>query len=212
MRARTAYISSLSTTGVLVASALVMLTIVGALLAFDSWPNHAIAEAESVPIADDGPEAIRRAADPGPAAGMPSAATRAAALARSTDVMHALAARAGRFESRSGSEPSGSSPGERGQVVSALPAPDAAPGAPAGQQSSAGAPAPSAGVGDTGRAPIDPGVIPLPPGGIDPNGGDVVADTTGTVGDAIGQLSPEIGQTVRGSGGVVDATIDGLTG
>src|SRR5215212_8276684 len=64
MSARKAYISSLGTTGLLIAAALAMLVVVGALVAFDRWPNQAVAEAEAVQIADDGPHAIRDASKP----------------------------------------------------------------------------------------------------------------------------------------------------
>src|SRR3954463_14846281 len=41
MRARVAYISSLGTTAILVAAALLMLAVVGALVAFRGWPGSA---------------------------------------------------------------------------------------------------------------------------------------------------------------------------
>src|SRR3954462_3485824 len=41
MRARIAYISSLGTTAILVAAALLMLAVVGALVAFRGWPGNA---------------------------------------------------------------------------------------------------------------------------------------------------------------------------
>ena len=41
MRARFAYISSLGTTAILVAAALLMLAVVGALVAFRGWPGSA---------------------------------------------------------------------------------------------------------------------------------------------------------------------------
>src|SRR5947209_2831447 len=39
MRARSAYISSLSTTAIIVASALLMLALLGAIVAFRGWPH-----------------------------------------------------------------------------------------------------------------------------------------------------------------------------
>jgi hypothetical protein len=45
MRARVAYISSLGTTAILVAAALLMLVVVGALVAFRGWPGSANGEA-----------------------------------------------------------------------------------------------------------------------------------------------------------------------
>jgi hypothetical protein len=51
MRARVAYISSLGTTAILVAAALLMLAVVSALVAFKGWPGAANAEdVRSVPL------------------------------------------------------------------------------------------------------------------------------------------------------------------
>jgi hypothetical protein len=55
MRARLAYISSLGTTAILVAAALLMLALVGAIVAFKGWPGGAgEAPVHSVPLAPDG--------------------------------------------------------------------------------------------------------------------------------------------------------------
>jgi hypothetical protein len=52
MRARVAYISSLGTTAILVAAALLMLAVVGAIVAFKGWPGAANADGvRSVPLA-----------------------------------------------------------------------------------------------------------------------------------------------------------------
>jgi hypothetical protein len=51
MRARAAYISSLGTGGILVASALLMLALVSALVAFHAWPGgHAASGTVSIPL------------------------------------------------------------------------------------------------------------------------------------------------------------------
>jgi hypothetical protein len=51
MRARVAYISSLGTTAILVAAALLMLAVVGAIVAFRGWPGAAnAAGVQSVPL------------------------------------------------------------------------------------------------------------------------------------------------------------------
>jgi hypothetical protein len=51
MRARVAYISSLGTTAILVAAALLMLVVVGAIVAFRGWPGAAnAAGVQSVPL------------------------------------------------------------------------------------------------------------------------------------------------------------------
>lgn len=51
MQARAAYIRSFGTTGILVAAALLMLTTVGALVAYDGWPERTVGEpVTSVPV------------------------------------------------------------------------------------------------------------------------------------------------------------------
>ena len=57
MRAGKAYISSLGTTGVLIASSLLMLAVVGAFVAFDRWPELAEADSDVVPITAEAPPA-----------------------------------------------------------------------------------------------------------------------------------------------------------
>jgi hypothetical protein len=55
MRARAAYISSLGTTGILVSSALLMLAMVSALVAFRAWPGgQAGADVQRIPIESSG--------------------------------------------------------------------------------------------------------------------------------------------------------------
>lgn len=50
MRAGKAYISSLGTTGLLIASSVLLLLVVGAFVAFDGWPTQAAAVPEDVAI------------------------------------------------------------------------------------------------------------------------------------------------------------------
>ena len=66
MRARIAYITSLGTTAILVAAALLMLGVVGAIVAFHGWPGSAAGKGvRSLPLAPSGPNArvalVRRA-------------------------------------------------------------------------------------------------------------------------------------------------------
>jgi hypothetical protein len=66
MRARFAYITSLGTTAILVAAALLMLGVVGAIVAFHGWPGSAQGKGvRSLPLAPTGPNArvalVRRA-------------------------------------------------------------------------------------------------------------------------------------------------------
>jgi len=66
MRARIAYITSLGTTAILVAAALLMLGVVGAIVAFHGWPGSAAGKGvRALPLAPSGPNArvalVRRA-------------------------------------------------------------------------------------------------------------------------------------------------------
>jgi hypothetical protein len=66
MRARFAYITSLGTTAILVAAALLMLGVVGAIVAFHGWPGSAAGKGvRALPLAPSGPNArvalVRRA-------------------------------------------------------------------------------------------------------------------------------------------------------
>jgi hypothetical protein len=73
MRARAAYISSFGTGGIIVASALLMLATVSALVAFHGWPGGATGDGQvtSVPLEPSQPAAqarrVRRASAPAPA-------------------------------------------------------------------------------------------------------------------------------------------------
>src|SRR4051794_18747177 len=144
MSARKAYISSLGTTGPLIAAALAMLVVVGALVAFDRWPSQAVAEAESVPVAGDGARAGHPAVAP-PELERSGRAARleAAALRRARTDLHAVASRAGRFERSV--HPAAPAPAVSQPVISDLPAPTSeAPAAPAPAQPAPAAPAPAA--------------------------------------------------------------------
>ena len=60
MRAGKAYISSLGTTGLLIASSVILLLVVGAFVAFDSWPTQGAVVPEEVAIAAaPRPEVVR---------------------------------------------------------------------------------------------------------------------------------------------------------
>jgi hypothetical protein len=60
MRARAAYISSLGTTAILVVAALLMLTLVSALVAFHGWPGTAAGSGvQSVPLAPEGATTVK---------------------------------------------------------------------------------------------------------------------------------------------------------
>jgi hypothetical protein len=85
MRVRVAYISSLGTTAILVAAALTLLTVVGAIVAFKGWPGSAEGSGvQSVPLA-------------------PASPPSRAALVRHTAVAHHVVRKAPAHASRRGS-------------------------------------------------------------------------------------------------------------
>ena len=127
MRAGKAYISSLGTTGVLIASSLLLLTVVGALVAFDRWPTQADAEPHTVPVTAASPNATQSFAPARAAGALTSGALdftqtlgAAAELRGTADV----AARVGRGEAVA--EIVAAAP-VADPIVSALPAPEVAP-------------------------------------------------------------------------------------
>jgi hypothetical protein len=189
-----------------------MLVLVGALVAFDRWPNQAVAEAETVPIAGHGPAAIREAAAPARRLAAADAAAASADASSTRENLSGAAARAGRVESRTAAPQTPQSSAQPDDaVVSALPAPDTAPD----QRPSA--PAPAAPASDPAAqssgptSPITP-IIALPPGAIAPNAGGNVTEATGQLGERLDYVSPSLGQTVRGTGSTVDATLQHVLG
>src|SRR3954466_12008671 len=87
MRARAAYISSLGTGGIIVASALLMLALVSALVAFHAWPGgHATSGTVSIPLSPSASTATR-------ARSVPAAPHPARAAGASAGAPHAASAR-----------------------------------------------------------------------------------------------------------------------
>jgi hypothetical protein len=118
MRARTAYISSLGTTGILIASSLMLSLALGAFLSFDGWPTQADGHVQDVAV-------------PAAAPALPSAALGrrvGAAHHRSASRAHARrgGARSARRRGRVVPVPGGGG-SHGGRVVSALPAPAVGP-------------------------------------------------------------------------------------
>ena len=213
MQARKAYISSLGTTGLLVASSLLILVVVGALVAFDRWPNQAAAETETVPITDTTPRAVRPADPARVLAGAERrAATRALAGSHSARALRAASRRAaaganlGRAGTGSGSATAGAT---SGAVISDLPAPDTAP---AQSGSPAQATAPGAGSSSSpGSGPLGGGgsPLPLPPTPIAQTGGDALSALTDQVGGTVMPVSPSLAESVRGTGPLVEGLLGG---
>jgi hypothetical protein len=209
MSARKAYISSLGTTGLLIAAALAMLIVVGALVAFDRWPSQAVAEAESVPVTRDGVNASHQSGESRAfARSGPSARSTAISEKRSDAVLRRAAARAGKVDAIATATPAPAAPAVHEPIVSDLPAPDSAPTTPA---PAAPAPQPAAA---PAQAPKPPEATPpvITPGELAPTAEDTLADATGGLGDSVGGLSPTLGHTVRGTVTTANGTIHVLLG
>jgi hypothetical protein len=205
MSARKAYISSLGTTGLLIAAALAMLIVVGALVAFDRWPSQAVAEAESVPVTRDGVNASHQSGESRAFARTgPSVRSTAISEKRSAAVLRRAAARAGKVDATAAPGPT--APAIHEPIVSDLPAPDSDPSTPAPQQQ-APAPAPA-------QAPKPPEATPpvITPGSLAPTAEHTLADATAGLGDTVGGLSPALGHTIRGTGTTATGTIHVLLG
>ena len=204
MRAGKAYISSLGTTGLLIASSLLLLAVVGAFVAFDRWPDHAAADTQVVPIAGAPPAAEPETAPARPAGDRASAAQRKRlerALVRAARpgaqvVGVQIAADADSLATAPAADP----------VVSDLPAPDAAaspaagrtpPAAPAGPQP----PAPATGA-RPGLPEMDEVTAALPADGVD--------GATGPLAGPVGQVSPDLGGTIRTTSGTIESTLTAL--
>ena len=189
MRAGKAYISSLGTTGLLIASSLLLLMVVGAFVAFDSWPGQAAADPEVVSIAAEPPNRDGAAILPDRAtlAAARAVATRgvprASAVASAAGSLRPAATRAGAVQVVSDSdslELVAPAP-----VVSELPAPEAAP-APGTR--TAPAPPVTAPPADTRPAPHLPVPVPvleLAPGDPAPEYDGRLPDVTAPLGGAV---------------------------
>ena len=187
MKAGKAYISSLGTTGLLIASSVLLLLVVGTIVAYDRWPHYDDSKAEDVALngADHAVRARTVAAERRIRARARADRRRAAAAKRrSARTRGRAAGRHGRSgESAPAAEP----------VISDLPAPDS-DGSPGrgggGGGSAAGGPA------GGGRG-----------GGSGGGGGE----TTRQLGDAVNDVSPEAGNTIGGVGDVLDQAVGGGT-
>lgn len=203
MRAGKAYISSLGTTGLLIASSLLLLAVAGAFFAFDRWPDHAAADSEVVPIAPGpaAPEALPRS---------PESATRAPAgrggeAAAGRAVRGALAP-AAEVEATAATEEIVKTPVPADPVIANVPASGAAP---VGDVS--GAPRPSAVPAPEAAEPVVPApadvVDALPAPAIDTQleiedvttpAGDAVAPVNQSLGDAVVKAESELGASTGG--------------
>jgi hypothetical protein len=173
MRARAAYIHSLGTTSILVASALLMLAVVSAIVAFRGWPQPtASSDVPSVPLQP--PPARVAKVVPLQAAASARLAAAGSSVATLTRTLVARSSTSGLVKQVSGDGPST----PHMAPAPALPTSAASPPAPA---RSHGSPPPP---GDPNTAPVEPVAgtvqsllpqLPTVPGGSGPGGDGSIA-------------------------------------
>src|SRR3954463_6374740 len=168
MRARFAYISSLGTTAILVAAALLMLAVVSAIVAFRGWPGQASSGGvQTVPLAPgDATKRVALVRHPATSKGLERKTARPSARSarRSVSTAGLLKSKShGRRGARNlVREPVASSPmhpegsGQRAEPTQAVPTPATAPARPVSDQS----PTPGSGGGITIPLPVPAGQPP----------------------------------------------------
>ena len=181
MKAGKAYITSLGTTGLLVASSVLLLVVVGALIAYDGWPTGSdYAPPEIVAVGSGDPERVvakRRLAREQRALERTRARERVDRRRGSR-----RAKRAGRSE-----EPVGD------RVISDLPAPDSRPGTVGGGGGSGGGSgdaAPAGGGSSPGGGGSVSGQVAGTVATVHPEAGTTIGETGGAVSVAVGQVVP----------------------
>ena len=193
MKAGKAYISSLGTTGLLVASSVILLIVVGALIAFDAWPTGASAgRPENIALgATERAAAVKGVSANSPAPAAPKISRGARATGRAT--ARAAKARRGKTVTRDGGRPVS----DGGDVVSGLPHPTTDSNGDGG-----GHPLPPP---NTSSAPGSSGLT-LPTS----SAGSAVStgrETTSHVAEAVSGVSPQAGALVNGVGDTVDHVV-----
>jgi len=185
VKAGKAYISSLGTTGLLIASSVLLLLVVGTIVAYDRWPDDEPGRADDVAV-DAGERIVR--------ARTVSAERRRAARTRAVQRRRAAAAKRRRARARAAEASAGNGRwadatplGE--PVISDLPAPDSdglagqatgGGGLPAGGQSARGA---------------------------GPGSGRGGGETAGHLGDAVSNVSPQAGGAIGDVGSALDQAV-----
>jgi hypothetical protein len=182
-----AYLASLGTTGLLVASSILLLAVVGAIVGFTGWPGGGfLTEIEGL-VVDDKPSQEFT----GPAGVARDAASAAAAVAASPAPGTPAAAAV------LGTEPGGGGAGPAGPAV------------PGGGGTSPGAPGSPPGGGGGFAAPPGDGSS----GGPDLfglTGG--LGEATGGISESVRPVSPDLGRTADDTGVAVSDILSGLGG
>jgi hypothetical protein len=189
MRARAAYISSVGTTSILVVSAVLLLAVVSALVAFRGWPGHTAGDAvASVPVESSAPPVdVRRVAK------LPVVRAR-----RVSAVAHAVVTR------RLSTAGLVKDPIARGRAIDGVVAVEGPRMTPV--QQAAPQPPPPPVVAPEPPAPPSTPDLPVPPGDLDPVIGglvDTVTPPAGTESPVMidaqpGELTVAVGQTSVG--------------
>ena len=194
VRASRAYITSLGTTGVLIASSILMLAVVSTIVAFRGWPGDDIVNGlGSLRVGDDqptlkitGPDQI--AVDAAPAAAAVAATPPAGTVAAATG--------------------SGTAPGTASTPAGTTPSPGAGtvqtPSGGSGPTGGGTSQGPTTGVPST---PL-PGAPPVTP--VTKSLGDTTEGATGRVGGTVGGVNPTVGTTVSDTGKAVSDIVRGL--
>jgi hypothetical protein len=185
VKAGKAYISSLGTTGLLIASSVLLLVVVGTIFAYDRWPGDDPGRADVVAIGE-GDGAVRArtvSAERRRAARTRAAQRRRAARAR----LRRVRAKAAGARAADGRWADSTPLGE--PVISDLPAPDT-----------------------DGSAGGSPGAGGLPSGGhttrdLGTGSGGGGGETTRHLGDAVSNVSPQAGSAIGDVGSAVDQAV-----
>jgi hypothetical protein len=190
VRASRAYITSLGTTGVLIASSILMLAVVSTIVGFRGWPGDDIVNGlGSLRVGEDEPTLQIT----GPAQIAADAAPAAAAVA-STPPAGTAAAAAASAPTTTGVAPTAPTTTPDGTVVQAPT--HAAPQTPGTNQGTGTA---------IPQTPAAPGVAPVT-GGV----GGTTQNLTGNVGNTVGGVSPGLGKTVSDTGQAVSQLVEDL--
>ena len=182
MKAGKAYISSLGTTGLLIASSVLLLMVVGTLVAFDGWPSGSAGGAEEVAIGEAEPIRPARSASAERREARAERRRAAAERGRAARVRSRRAARTATGEREARGAPADA-------VVSDLPAPDSDPN---GGRPQGGGAADGVGTRSGGSSGDGPGGGPA----------------TGPVGDALTGVSPQAGAAVNQVGEALGVGVD----
>jgi hypothetical protein len=196
MKATRAYIASLGTTGVLLASSISLLLVVSAIFAFNGWPDSGLADkVQKLFVQDDKPSF--RVAGPSQAATDAAPAAGGVAAAPAAGTPAAAATAPGGTAGGPGGGPGGTTGGGGGSATGGGPT-TTTPGTTAG------------GGQGTGLPNLNPNLPPVDSGGVKNSLGNTTQGTTQNLGQTLKPVSPQLGDTVTNAGDTVSQTIRGL--